>query len=821
VIDPVLRTHLSRGDWMAAHRSLLRAIQARPRTFILDPSSAGAMRDQILARWPGAAAEASERADRVMAGRYDCLGYRGLSYAGDTGEIDWHFDPVHRQRAPRAFWADVPFLDSASAGDHKVIWEINRHQHWLALGRALWLTRDGRYGRAIVSQLEDWMHANPPLLGINWASALELGFRSLSWLWAMHFLMADTGEGAAGPSNTPWLVDVLLGLDRQMRHIEENLSFYFSPNTHITGEALALYAVGLSLPELAGSARWVRTGRRILIDEVGRQVNRDGGHAERSLHYHHYTLDFYLLALMLAERSQDTDAIAHFTDAVTRLSEFTHAMADDHGCMPLIGDDDGGKLWPVAGRPCADVRDSLAVAAVVLARPDLARWGVPEEAFWIAGRTAIEQEPFVEAYRRDATPPPSATFTDTGYVVARDTSGGHLIFDAGAHGFMNGGHAHADALSITLALGGRPLLVDPGTSTYTADLALRDRMRSTANHNTLTLNGRSSSDPAGPFHWRSRADARLAATRHNPAFDWAEAEHGGFEGHRHRRTIFRAPVAGWLIMDEVIGHTTGRQSAELHWHFDPAWSVDRESGARLRARHSDGGTAWIVHEGTEAALFHGDEATGLGWIAPVYGTLVPTWSARVSKDGIAPFTMATWIAASATPPTVMRLAAECDPGGSAAVAVRVFHQDVVWTTVVRPGEPAARETRGCAAGAYHTNGRVLHYGAREGRLVSLAACDATHLLALREGWVSIAADEAVPDLYCEFGDETIDISMSTPPARLRLQGALVSVARLIRVNGRPLPDRARERTDSVIVLPSQCGEPRRITPCAALQVSQR
>jgi hypothetical protein len=200
---------------------------------------------------------------------------------------------------------------------------------------------------------------------------------------------------------------------------------------------------------------------------------------------------------------------------------------------------------------------------------------------------------------------------------------------------------------------------------------------------------------------------------------------------------------------------------------------------------------------------------------------VPTWSARISKDGVAPFSIATWIAAAAAAPTLMPLAAECDPGGSAAVAVRVLQQDVVWTTVVRPGEPAARETRGCAAGAYHTNGRVLHYGASDGRLLSLAACDASHVLALREGWVSIAADEPVPDLYCEFAGETIDISMSTPAARLRLQGALVSSARLIRVNGRPLPEQARERTDSVIVLPSQCGEPRRITPCAALQVSQR
>jgi hypothetical protein len=818
VIDPILRTHLSRRDWRAAQRSLLRALRARPRTFVLDPTGALALRHQILQRWPDASSDAARRADRVLAGEHDVLGYKGLSYAGASGQIDWHLDPVHQRRAPRVFWADVQPLDGETVGDHKIIWEINRHQHWLALGRALWLTRDRRYGWSIVSQLEDWLDANPPLVGINWASALELGFRSLSWVWALHFLMADTDEGAAGPSQTPWLLDLLLGVDRQMRHIEQNLSYYFSPNTHITGEALALYTVGLSLPELAGSRRWVETGRRILLEELHRQIGVDGGHAERSLHYHHYTLDFYLLALLMAERAQDTEAITQFTDAVTRLAEYARTMVDDSGRAPLIGDDDGGKLWPIAGRACDDFRDSLALAAVVLGRPDLARWGVPEEVFWIAGRTAFEQEPFVEAYRRDAAPPLSATFSDTGYVVARDASGGHMIFDVGAHGYLNGGHAHADALSVTLGVRGRPLLVDPGTSTYTLNPALRDRMRRTANHNTLTVDGRSSSIPSGAFHWKSRADARLAAARHNPAFDWAEGAHDGFDGRSHRRTIFRAPGGGWLIVDEVLGR--GKPSAEAHWHFDPSWIVSRETPARLRATHADGGTAWIVHNGQDSAVCRGDETSGLGWFAPAYGTLIPIWSARVSLVGAAPFALSTWIATTPSAPSLMRLTSECDPGGTPGVAIRVLQQEVAWTTVLRPGEPRIRETRGCAAGAYHTNARLLHYGSRDGRLISLAACDASHVLALREGWVSVAADEPIADLYLESANDVLDLWASAPTARLRLQGAMVSAARAIRVNGRELPDYARERTDSVIVLPTHFGEPRRITPCVALQVSR-
>jgi hypothetical protein len=54
--------------------------------------------------------------------------------------------PVHHRSAPRVSWAEVPYLDPA-IGDHKIIWELNRHQYWLQLARAAWLTRDQRYAR--------------------------------------------------------------------------------------------------------------------------------------------------------------------------------------------------------------------------------------------------------------------------------------------------------------------------------------------------------------------------------------------------------------------------------------------------------------------------------------------------------------------------------------------------------------------------------------------------------------------------------------------------------------------------------------------------
>ena len=46
-----------------------------------------------------------------------------------------------------------------------------------------------------------------------------------------------------------------------------------------------------------------------------RQVSADGGHAELSAHYHRYSTDFYLLALLVARASNDP-AADRFEDIV-------------------------------------------------------------------------------------------------------------------------------------------------------------------------------------------------------------------------------------------------------------------------------------------------------------------------------------------------------------------------------------------------------------------------------------------------------------------------------------------------------------------------
>jgi len=213
-------------------------------------------------------------------------------------------------------------------------------------------------------------------------------------------------------------------------------------------------------------------------------------------------------------------------------------------------------------------------------------------------------------------------------------------------------------------------------------------------------------------------------------------------------------------------------STAAHWHFDPGWMVRGDGDGRLRATHIEGEQAWVLFDAGDVSLLHGDEDSGLGWFAPVYGTLVPTWTARIARDARVPFSMITWIGEShgTTGPSLERLDVTADPAGE-AIAARVVSGEVASTYLIRPGEPASRDSRACGILQYQTNARVVHYRTRGEALVALDLVDASHALALRDGWLSVAASESMPDLHATIANGQLHLAASEPPRELRVESS--------------------------------------------------
>ena len=210
-------------------------------------------------------AEEVERiADGILRHRFPILGL-----TVDTGPtIEWRRDYLHQVTSGTPYFRRSPYLDFSRVGDHKVIWELNRHQHLTLLAQAFLLTGRREYLDEAFRQIESWLDANPFLRGINWASALEVAFRALSWAWLWHMVGSEMPDALRAR--------FLTALNRHGCYLELNLSVYFSPNTHLLGEAVALHALGALFPSFPRAATWTGTGGRIVEEEMRRQVRDDG-----------------------------------------------------------------------------------------------------------------------------------------------------------------------------------------------------------------------------------------------------------------------------------------------------------------------------------------------------------------------------------------------------------------------------------------------------------------------------------------------------------------------------------------------------------------
>lgn len=565
---------------------------------------------ELRRRWPEAEEEICGAANRVSEGTFSLLGLRELRLGQN---IDWHLEPMSGKRTPLCHWSQLNYLDANIAGDKKITWELNRHQYFLTLGRAYWLTGDEHYAEIFIAHITSWMDQNPPKLGINWASSLEVAFRSISWLWALQFFKESRSLNSALMSR------ILKFLYLNALHLETYLSTYFSPNTHLTGEALGLFYIGLLLPEFKDAPRWCELGLEILVSQLPRHVKPDGVYFEQSSYYHRYTTDFYIhLAVLL--RNNRMTLPQELEPKLALLLDHLMYITRPDGTSPFFGDDDGGRLVMLDNRPANDFRSLLSTGAVLFNRPDykFVAGAAAEETLWLLGADGLSKFDRIEQ-----RPPAkqSVAFRDGGYYVMRDgwsATANYLLFDCGPYGMANCGHAHADGLAIELAARGRTLLVDPGTFTYTGGKEMRDWFRSSVAHNTLTVDRKSSSIPAGTFSWKTVTHCDRLAWIDHARFTYVSGKHSGYaqlaKPGTHTRSILFLKRDYWIMRDRV--ELSGKHQLDLWYHFDSGTSPTLKGDSSNQWVHENGATGGLQVISFAAG---GSWTKEEGWVSHCYG----------------------------------------------------------------------------------------------------------------------------------------------------------------------------------------------------------
>jgi len=418
----------------------------------------------------------------------------------------------------------------------------------------------------------DWLWALPPAerldIALDWARRHAPSAGAVGWapyptslrLENLCLLAAESHAAAAALWPTIW---------RQAEHLSQRLEYHLLGN-HLLENGIALAFVGSCFTG-PDATRWLETGLDILREQLPEQVLTDGMHFERSPMYQVRLV--HALALIANTGHERVRSLV--TESLGRMAAALEAVCHPDGEIALLNDAAFG-VYPGPGAV-------LTFAAAVLGdRP---------------------------------SPPVPRHLPTAGYFTGRGPGGDAVFCDAGPLGpdYLPG-HAHGDIFSFELSLGGRRAIVDSGTFDYVPS-DMRAYCRSTAAHNTVTVNGADQAEFWAAFRVGRRGrphDVSLAAC------DDGFALSGWHDGFRHlpgapvHRRRFRWHDAGVLLVhDEVTATASVTAAARLHLH--PECRVVQMGDRHVNAACGEVPFTVTVGSGQKPRIAE-------GWYCPKFGT---------------------------------------------------------------------------------------------------------------------------------------------------------------------------------------------------------
>jgi uncharacterized heparinase superfamily protein len=622
--EALLRATASSGLdalWESASRRL-HAIVVRPMGEV--------MYDRLC---PGDAARILAAAEAAVSHHLELLG----SGPVDLGaRIDWHTDFKTGKSWPLSFMRDLDYMNLGCPSDVKVPWELSRMQWLIPVAQAYLLTGDERYAQAVRDVLEDWITANPYAGSVNWACAMEGALRIVSWTFFFHVFNRSRAWSDRSFQSL-FLRSLFLHGEFTERYIERS---HVNGN-HFTADAAGLVCAGLFFGKGSAPARWASDGWKFLCDELPRQVMPDGVDFEGSVPYHRLVLELFFLAARYREAC-GLVVPDEYKERVIAMARFTMAYARPDGTSPLLGDADDGRALPFGDQPFGDHRYLVGLIGSHWQVSDLIEGfsGSRAEVVWALGPRAAAS---LNAGQR--APIRSAAFPQAGVFVMRNARD-HVFIDCGGVGMAGrGGHGHNDCLSFEAALAGVHLITDCGAYVYTANAEERNRLRSTACHNTPQIDEQELNRfVAWDRLWVLHNDAVPELREWTPGSerDVFVGAHTGYmrfeQPVRPVRTIVLEHATHVLtVSDQIEGAGAHRISVPLHLAAGVEAEMVGGNQVRLIASSKTFLLDWSSTEDWDVAI---EPAR----VSPSYGVMVPTVRLVWSRSGQCPATLTMRIA---------------------------------------------------------------------------------------------------------------------------------------------------------------------------------
>ncbi|MGB7328980.1 MAG: alginate lyase family protein [Rubripirellula sp.] len=489
----------------------------------------------------------------------------GRSVCINPESLDWHQAIIAEGAWPQVHWTEIPYRQLGHLGDIKYPWELARQDFLVAVAMVAGSDQDKNAASFIERVLRSFDDSNPHEIGIHWISNMEIGLRSLSWIWVLSL---------AGDKLSKSCRNLLAReLCQNGEHIYKRLSFTKAtgPNNHLIGDAACLLVIGAVFGGSQVAIKWCKLAEGYLAEAIKRQVLAGGMHFERSFGYHLFVMEFLWNVQLCGVGTEQLRQL--LPETLLQMTRCLIWARSPEGTLPTINDNDDGSALPLANSESTRIDLLIGLAA---SHFDQASWTqeiVDHDTteFFVKLLTERADSPLV-------TQQGVAVFTEAyneaaGIVVAKSEAGDCVLVENHEDTFPNSGHNHASLMNVLYWYGSSPILVDSGTYGYNGVAKIRNHLRGTTAHNCVTVDGQSQAEPARNFGWLSSATPKDLKVTESDATMTVSGSHQCYQGAEYRRLIhWDQSRRVLLIRDEMVslaGGLLGDQRAEQYWHFSP------------------------------------------------------------------------------------------------------------------------------------------------------------------------------------------------------------------------------------------------------------
>ncbi|MBL1215451.1 MAG: alginate lyase family protein [Ignavibacteriae bacterium] len=481
--------------------------------------------------------------------------------------IHWRKDFNSGKQWALTFFLDLDIFSAKRLGDARQLWELNRLQFLVTLGKAYFATGDEIYSKKYVDIINDWIKDNPCGYGINWHNSQESAIRLNSLIWSYYFFKSSKYF------TTENKIELLKSIYQHAEFTYYKLSRNAVTHNHLISEICGLAMFSLMFPEFKMSKKWLRISKKIFEREVLKQIWESGPSGELSTNYHLFVLDSLIQTYILFQKNKQPVS-SEVSDRIEKMIEYASFFIRPDGTIPKIGDNDSGRAFKLSEYDENDRRYYLSVGTVLFNQPNFktVTKKFNEEAFWLMGLDGFNK---FSSVADTSTIELSKYFEPTGFAIFRDgveKDSTHICFRGGPTKLrksVSKSHNHADFLSFELYKNGYTYLIDPGTYLYGLDDSWRFYFRKSCAHNTISIDDTDMVNvTASRFGISNLPTSTLSSLKTKAEFDYIEMSHNGYisNGIVHKRKFLFVKQKYLIIVDFIEG--TGKHKIIQHFNID-------------------------------------------------------------------------------------------------------------------------------------------------------------------------------------------------------------------------------------------------------------